>query len=131
MNELDRSFRLLPPQASEMAGKVDLLGLYLLGVTVFFTLLILVLIVYFALRYRRNMGDIHLPNPPDVHTSPTLEIAWSGIPLFLVMIMFVWAAKLYVEQSTAAGRVQRKSMLSANSGCGSSSTPTDGARLMS
>ena len=81
---MDRSFQLFPDQASTIAPKIDMLALFILGVTVFFTLLILVLVAYFALRYRRNSKDIHLPNPPDVHTSTALEVAWSGIPLVLV-----------------------------------------------
>jgi cytochrome c oxidase subunit 2 len=96
---MDRTFQLLPDQASTIAPKVDALSLYILGVTIFFTLLILVLVAYFALRYRRLGKDIHLPNPPDVHTSTALEIVWSGIPLVLVMIMFVWSAKLFIESS--------------------------------
>ena len=45
---------LFPEQASTMAGRVDALYFFLLAVSVFFSLLIAGLIVFFAIRYRRK-----------------------------------------------------------------------------
>src|SRR4051794_28774986 len=96
---LDRSFRFIPEQASTMAGRIDLLVLFLLGITVFFTVVILVLIAYLSLRYRRNSNDFTSPNPPEVPTDMRIEIAWTVTPLLLVMVFFVWGTVLYTEQA--------------------------------
>ena len=45
---------LFPETASSMAGRVDALYFFLLGVTGFFSVLIAGLIVYYAIRYRRR-----------------------------------------------------------------------------
>ena len=90
---MDTSFRLWPETASTFAPKVDALFLYLLGVSIFFTALIFILIVYFGLRYRRRPGV--LPQP--VKTSTALELTWSVIPFLLTMVMFGWGAKLYMH----------------------------------
>jgi len=96
---MNRSFQLLPEQGSAMAARVDALALFLLAITVFFTLLILVLVSYFALRYRRHSTDFDSPNPPATQTNLALEVAWTLIPLLIVMVLFVWGARLFVEQS--------------------------------
>jgi cytochrome c oxidase subunit 2 len=100
---MDTHFRLWPETASQQAGRVDALFLFLLGVSAFFTLLIFVSIVYFGLKYRRRPGV--LPKP--VKTSVTLEVAWSVIPFILTMVMFAWGAGLYVHLSRPpAGALQ-------------------------
>jgi cytochrome c oxidase subunit 2 len=93
---MDTSFRLFPPEASTTAYQVDHLLFFLLGVSAFFTVLIFVLIVYFALRYRRRQ-----PNEFGAHLPPHygLEIVWTVIPLLLVMVMFGWSATLFVRMS--------------------------------
>ncbi len=90
-------FRLWPQQASHFAVQVDTLMAYLLAVSVFFTLLIFLLILYFGLKYRRRPG--HLPQM--VPTNYALEVIWTAIPLALVMVMFVWGAALYVHEVEA------------------------------
>ena len=49
-----RDAPLFPPRASEMARDIDLLFFTTLGVTIFFSTLIAVLIFYFMVRYRRT-----------------------------------------------------------------------------
>ena len=84
-----RFFPIFPPQASTMAGRVDALYLFLVGVTVFFGVLIAGLIVYFAWRYRRR-HDAEVGRP--VRASFVLEVVWTGVPLLLTMVMFFWGA---------------------------------------
>jgi cytochrome c oxidase subunit 2 len=86
------SWRLWPEQASTVAAQVDGLYGFVLGVSVVFTGLIFLLILYFAIKYRRRPG--HLQALP-VGTSTWLEAAWIVIPLALTMVIFVWGAKLY------------------------------------
>jgi len=89
---VDTEFRIFPRRASTLAGDVDDLYLFLVGVTVFFTVLIFTLVITFAVKYRRRPGREH-----GVQTSSntTLEIVWMLIPLGLCMVMFFWGAKLY------------------------------------
>ena len=70
---------------------------FVLGVSAFFCLLISALIVLFVVYYRRRSDD-ERPKAPK-HTNG-LEIAWSIPPAVIVMVFFVWGAKLYVEAYT-------------------------------
>ena len=85
-------FPLFPEQASTMAERVDALFFFLVAVSVFFAALISVLIVVFAIKYRRRSDD---ERPPAIEGDLRLEILWTVIPLGLTMIMFVWGAKLF------------------------------------
>jgi len=79
-----------------MADRVDHLYFFMLGLTAFFTLLIFVLIVYFALKYRRRSENDPLP-ATTAHNIP-LEITWTVIPSIIVFCVFVWGARIYVDQ---------------------------------
>jgi cytochrome c oxidase subunit II len=87
---------LFPEQASTLAPKVDHLFFFLCAVSGFFTLLIAVLIIYFAVKYRRRS---EAERPPTVEGSLKLEIFWTVVPFLITLVMFVWGARLYVEQS--------------------------------
>jgi cytochrome c oxidase subunit 2 len=89
---------LLAVAASRMAGKVDLLFLYLVIVAGFFSALIFLLIFVFAIRYRRRS-----PSQRARATKATvaLEVLWFGVPLSLSLVMFFWGAKLYLEGATS------------------------------
>jgi cytochrome c oxidase subunit II len=89
---------LLPQRASSIAGSVDLLMLFLLAVSVFFSVLIFFAVFYFAIRYRRRSED-EIPQP--VHGSMLLEVAWSVIPLGITMIMFAWGGILFYKNMHA------------------------------
>ncbi|MBI4458939.1 MAG: cytochrome c oxidase subunit II [Acidobacteria bacterium] len=84
---------LFPESASTMAGRVDALFFFLLGVSGLITLLIFVLIAVFFVKYRRRA--------PNEIGSPTggsfaLEAIWIVIPFLLSLVMFGWGAKLYL-----------------------------------
>ena len=81
-----------PEQASTIAGHVDALYLYLILITLFFSVLVAVLIFYFAVKYRRRTPD-ELPQP--VAGSLPLETMWTVIPFLITMTIFVWGASLY------------------------------------
>jgi cytochrome c oxidase subunit 2 len=81
-----------PDQASSVAAEVDGLYAFLwsltIGLGVFLTLLILV----FAVKYRRRNED-EIPRP--VRASHRLEIVWVVAPFVLAMGIFVWATSIY------------------------------------
>lgn len=87
---------LFPEQASRYAPRVDALYLFLCAVALFFSGLITVLIVFFAIRFRRasmRRRRVH------VHGNIWLEASWVAIPLVLTMVLFVWGARLYFESA--------------------------------
>lgn len=81
-----------PEQASSTAGHVDALYLYLIAITLFFSVLVSVLIFYFAVKYRRRSPD-EIPRP-NAGSLP-LETMWTVIPFLIAMTIFVWGASLY------------------------------------
>ena len=87
-----RGFPLFPEQASTVAPKVDALYFFLIAVSVFFSVLIAVLVVTFTVRFRRRSEK---EVPPAIHGSVALELTWSLIPLAIVMVVFFWAADLF------------------------------------
>jgi cytochrome c oxidase subunit 2 len=99
MNDmLQEGFRLFPVPASTFAFKVDQLYWFLIGVTAFFSGLIATLVIFFAIRYRRRPGRV-AEQPGHGVGQNLLEMVWTGIPLVLVTIMFVWASKLFLDQA--------------------------------
>jgi cytochrome c oxidase subunit 2 len=87
---------LFPEAASTIATRVDALYFFLIAVTVFFSLLIAGLIVYYAIRFRRRQPR---EIGQQISTNYTLEIAWTVIPLMLTMVIFVWGAQIFFAMS--------------------------------
>jgi cytochrome c oxidase subunit 2 len=83
---------LIPEQASTLAGRVDALYFFLIGVTVFFSVLIAVLVLGFAVRYRRSRQA----KAVQIHGNLALELLWTGIPFAIAMAIFVWSAQIYM-----------------------------------
>jgi cytochrome c oxidase subunit 2 len=83
-----------PQQASAQAAQVDAVYFFMVAVTAFFSLLIGVLVVVFAFKYRRRHDD---EIGAAIHGSLALELLWSIIPLGIVMVMFVWGAKVFFD----------------------------------
>lgn len=86
--------KLWPEQASTVAGPVDALFLFIVGVTVAISTLTAILLIYFAIRYRRRRPD---EVPPVIHGSIRLEIMWSVVPLVFVLSIFVWSVRVYFQ----------------------------------
>jgi cytochrome c oxidase subunit 2 len=86
----------VPESASTESGKVDALYFYLSGVTVFFTLLIALAIIFFVIKYRRRTPH-EVPRP--IAGSHRLEMLWSVIPFVIAMSFFVWGAQLFFRNS--------------------------------
>jgi cytochrome c oxidase subunit 2 len=90
------NFPFFPEQASEQAANIDALYFFLVAVTAFFTALIAILVVVFAVRFRRRhdneVGDA-------IHGSLALELLWTFIPLGITMVMFVWGAATFFHMT--------------------------------
>ena len=89
----------LPPQGSAYASQVDGLYMFLIWLSLFFFLLIAGLAIYSAIRWRHKPGDV---TPHTTHNT-TLEITWTIIPLFLVIMIFFWGFKGYLAASVPPG----------------------------
>lgn len=88
------NFPIVPIQASNFAVEVDNIFLALTGLTFFFTILVLSLLLFLAVRYRRG-SKYSRKGAPDEHL--VLELSWSIGPLIIAIGMFLWAAKPFAE----------------------------------
>jgi cytochrome c oxidase subunit 2 len=86
-----------PEQASNFAFEMDLFYLFLVAVTVFFTVLVAAAATYFLIRYRRrSRGEV----PEQIEGNLKLEITWTVIPFLISMFIFAWGAKIYYQAYT-------------------------------
>ncbi len=97
MDSARNIFSILPEQASTFAGKVDAIYVFLNLVSAFFTILTIVLVVVFVIRYRRRSPEDN-PTPP--HADSKLEILCAGVLMVLMLVMFWWGAKVFFEGNT-------------------------------
>src|SRR5439155_19188257 len=81
-----------PKDGSTTAKQVDYLLIALTTVCGAVGLLVAVLLIYFAIRYRRRPGA---PPPPRITGSTPLELAWTVTPLLIFLVFFVWGAQVY------------------------------------
>jgi len=83
---------LFPEAASHVAPQVDSLFFAWSAISLFFTALIAVLILYFMVRYRRRgVDEVGLPE----RAPNWLEIGWSIVPLVISLAMFAWGARVF------------------------------------
>ncbi|HEX6385210.1 MAG TPA: cytochrome c oxidase subunit II, partial [Anaerolineae bacterium] len=87
-------FPLLPERASNFAVQVDLLYFVLIGISLFFTIPVVFLIFYFAVKYRRG-SDADRSNPPG--TDFRLEFGWIALLLILGMGTYLGATDIYID----------------------------------
>jgi cytochrome c oxidase subunit II len=86
------NFPFFPEQASEQAAQVDALYFFLVAVAAFFTALIALLVVVFAVKFHRKHDD---EIGAVIHGSLALELLWTIIPLGITMVIFVWGAQVF------------------------------------
>src|SRR5436190_11626491 len=87
---------LFPESASTMASRVDSLYFFLLALSIFFSLLIAGLIVFYAVKYRRRAAD---SVGSEIHGGLVLELTWTIVPLLITMVIFVWGASVFFAMS--------------------------------
>ena len=89
----------MPESASTFAGGwtgIDALYLYLVVLTVVFTVGISAVIIGFAVVFRRKAGDDSIPE--QIEGSMFLETFWSAVPFLIAMSIFGWGLVLYFKQ---------------------------------
>ena len=87
---------LFPESASTMASRVDSLYFFLLALSIFFSLLIAGLIVFYAVKYRRRAAD---SVGSEIKGGLVLELTWTVVPLLITMVIFVWGASVFFAMS--------------------------------
>ena len=92
--EIFKGLPFFPVQASEQAAQVDGIYFFMVAITAFFSLLIAILIVVFAIKFRRRSDD---EIGVAIHGSLALELLWTFIPLGIAMVMFAWGAKVFFD----------------------------------
>jgi cytochrome c oxidase subunit 2 len=87
----------MPEQASEHAYRYDALFWTITGLTIFFTLLVVVIVGFMVVRYRKG-STASRKNQMDSHLG--LELTWTAIPLVLAVAIFLWATYSFMKQRT-------------------------------
>jgi cytochrome c oxidase subunit 2 len=82
---------IFPPEASTIAPYADALYFALVGMTITGLVLVMTMVLFFSLRYRK---DRH-PEAVQIEGSTLLEATWTLIPLGIFLVFFVWGALLY------------------------------------
>ncbi len=85
----------MPFSGSTTAGEVDFVFYFIFWISALFFALIVGLTVLFIVRYRARPG--HEAQPSSAHNTP-LELTWSIIPSLLVMLMFWFGFKSFMNQ---------------------------------
>ena len=89
-------FQFLPPQASTLSSEVDALFFFVLGISIVFSGLIFLAVVFFSIRYRRKSDS---DAPEQIDGSLLLELTWTIVPFLICLVMFAWGAKIFFENS--------------------------------
>jgi cytochrome c oxidase subunit 2 len=83
-------------QASNLVNSVDSTFFFIVGVSVFFLVIITFCMIYFVIRYSRKRN----PKATNIHGNIFLEIAWTVIPTILALFMFWYGWTDYKVEST-------------------------------
>lgn len=95
----DSPFFWVPVQASTVSEDIDALFVYIMWCSVVSCIVLLGLMIYFAWKYKaRSRKD--KPQPSTDHNT-TLEVTWSVLPLFFVIVMFIWGFQGFMALRTS------------------------------
>ncbi len=83
---------------SSYADSVDFAMLFIVGVSVFFLVGIVIAMIYFVIRYSRKRN----PVATQIHGNTALEIVWIIIPFLITMAMFWLGWKDYSDMRKSA-----------------------------
>ncbi len=110
---LENPLTWMPQDAASRASDVDFMFDYILWVSVFFTVLVIAAMVWFAIKYRARSDDE--PDPVNVSThSTTLEITWTVIPTCIVLVMFVFGFRGYLNDTIAPPNALKINVIAAS-----------------
>ncbi len=88
-------FKFYPEQASEIAPQIDWLSNLITDISVFFTVIIVGTMIYFAIRYRRRDGVV--AETPRIEGSGLLEVIWTVVPTVVCIFIGYYGIAIYRE----------------------------------
>jgi cytochrome c oxidase subunit II len=86
------------PKLASTFDHVDGLFYFTYAVCIFFFFLILGVLLFSCVKYRRRTWD--QPAASNVTHNTPLEVVWTVIPLIIVMVMFAWGFKGCLDMTT-------------------------------
>jgi cytochrome c oxidase subunit 2 len=86
----------LPIQGTDIAAKWDTLYYFLVGISVFFFVLVVGAMIYFLIKYRHQTGR----KPEYITGSHLLEAIWVAVPTVLLLVIFGWGYVVYHDMKT-------------------------------
>jgi len=95
--QIHSPFQMFPTQGSSTSSEVDWVFWFITDISILFWVMIVLAIVWFVFRYHRLKvaGPEHSP-----HHSTALELTWSVLPSFLLVLMFYWGFTGYEDMRT-------------------------------
>jgi cytochrome c oxidase subunit II len=84
----------LPQNISPMTGGQDDLFYFIYGLSVFFFIVVVGFMVYFAWKYRKKREG---ERTSDIRGNTKLEIIWSVIPAILFIVIFIWGFRDWIK----------------------------------
>src|SRR5687768_14857867 len=90
----------LPTDASITTRNVDWVWDFMIWMSVLTALAIFVAMTHFVTRYRAKSRAANEDAEKSAEHNTTLEIAWSVLPLFVCIALFVWGFKGFVDLRT-------------------------------
>ena len=88
----------LPPQSSTTAHIIDNAFYFILYASTILTIGVAIAMLVLAWKYKRKS---HAEHPKPVHGGELLELTWTVIPTILVVIVFFWGFRSYMDTSIA------------------------------
>lgn len=83
--------------ASTLAPRIDFIFNAITGICIFFFILIVAVMVFFCIKYRRRE---HVADTGGATHNTILELTWTGIPMILVVVIFFLGLQGYVKVIT-------------------------------
>ena len=93
------------PELASTLDHVDGLFYFTYIVCIFFFFLILGVLLFSVVKYRRKTWD--QPAASNVTHNTPLEVVWTVIPLIIVMVMFAWGFKGCLDMTTVPHEASR------------------------
>ena len=90
----------MPRASSTVAGEIDWLFDVMLWISYICAISVLGAMLHFCIKYRATSRAANERAEVSTDHNTTLEITWSVIPLIVVVALFVWGFKSYVDLRT-------------------------------
>jgi cytochrome c oxidase subunit 2 len=87
----------IPVAATDIAKDWDTLYWFLVYLSAFFFVGIVIAMIYFAVKFGKNANK----KPKYIHGNTALEVIWTVIPTILLFVLFGWGWSVYRDMTTA------------------------------